>query len=69
MFSIPKSLRYYLIKLEKFIFYTGTQVGVMIAFPLCGVLCVEGFDGGWPSIFYVLGNLLFRPLNMKRIYL
>lgn len=37
--------------------YAGTQVGVMIAFPLCGVLCVEGFDGGWPSIFYVLGCL------------
>ncbi|XP_045163989.2 sialin-like [Mercenaria mercenaria] len=37
--------------------YAGTQVGVMVAFPLCGVLCVDGFDGGWPSIFYVLGCL------------
>ncbi|XP_053378553.1 sialin-like [Mercenaria mercenaria] len=37
--------------------YSGTQLGVMAAFPLCGFLCVDGFDGGWPSIFYVLGSV------------
>ncbi|XP_053390940.1 sialin-like [Mercenaria mercenaria] len=36
--------------------YTGTQIGVMLAFSLNGVLCVDGFDGGWPSIFYVFGK-------------
>ncbi|XP_053379219.1 sialin-like [Mercenaria mercenaria] len=35
--------------------YSGTQFGLMAALPLCGFLCVDGFDGGWPSIFYVLG--------------
>ncbi|XP_045161342.2 sialin-like [Mercenaria mercenaria] len=37
--------------------YTGTQIGVMVTFPVSGVLCVDGFDGGWPSIFYVFGSL------------
>lgn len=27
----------------------------MVALPLGAFLCVNGFDGGWPSIFYVFG--------------
>ncbi|XP_060582480.1 sialin-like [Ruditapes philippinarum] len=35
--------------------YAGFQFGIMVTFPYSGVLCVDGFDGGWPSIFYVSG--------------
>ena len=27
----------------------------MISFPLSAVLCVYGFDSGWPSVFYIFG--------------
>ena len=36
--------------------FTGTQIGNVITLPLAGVLCEHGFDGGWPSIFYILGK-------------
>ncbi|KAF8355485.1 hypothetical protein PRIPAC_97108 [Pristionchus pacificus] len=35
--------------------YAGTQFGNIIVLPLGGFLCMHGPDGGWPSIFYVLG--------------
>ena len=34
---------------------TGAWVGNVIALPLGGILCVNGFGGGWPSIFYIFG--------------
>lgn len=33
----------------------GAWVGNIIALPLAGYLCVNGFGGGWPSIFYIFG--------------
>lgn len=29
----------------------------MVTLPLAGYLCENGFNGGWPSIFYVLGSI------------
>ncbi|KAL5021879.1 hypothetical protein ScPMuIL_001034 [Solemya velum] len=39
--------------------YAGAQVGIVVTFPLAGVLCQYGFAGGWPSIFYTLGIINF----------
>lgn len=36
---------------------SGAWFGNIVALPLGGLLCVYGFDGGWPSIFYVFGAL------------
>ena len=35
--------------------YAGAQFGTIISMPLSGLLAEYGFDGGWPSIFYVFG--------------
>ncbi|KAJ6645996.1 putative inorganic phosphate cotransporter, partial [Pseudolycoriella hygida] len=35
--------------------YAGAQFGTIISMPLSGLLAQHGFDGGWPSIFYVFG--------------
>lgn len=37
--------------------FAGSQLGKVITYPLTGLLCEYGFDGGWPSIFYVQGLL------------
>ncbi|EDV44411.1 uncharacterized protein Dana_GF20342 [Drosophila ananassae] len=37
------------------IVYAGAQFGTIISMPLSGLLAEHGFDGGWPSIFYVFG--------------
>lgn len=33
----------------------GAQFGTVVSMPLSGLLSEYGFDGGWPSIFYVFG--------------
>jgi hypothetical protein len=37
--------------------FTGAQFGTVITLPLSGLLCQHGFDGGWPTVFYVFGAL------------
>jgi ACS family sodium-dependent inorganic phosphate cotransporter-like MFS transporter 5 len=43
-------------KMATFVF-TGAQFGTVITLPLSGLLCQYGFDGGWPTVFYVFGAL------------
>ncbi|XP_052803963.1 uncharacterized transporter slc-17.2-like isoform X1 [Mya arenaria] len=35
--------------------FGGSQLGNALTFPLASLLCAYGFDGGWPSVFYVTG--------------
>lgn len=35
--------------------YAGAQFGTIVSMPLSGLLANYGFDGGWPSIFYIFG--------------
>ena len=37
----------------------GSQIGNVITLPLGGFLCENGFDGGWASIFYVIGMITY----------
>ena len=40
-----------------FLFYfPGFSLGNVIALPVSGVLCENGFSQGWDSIFYVFGT-------------
>lgn len=34
---------------------TGANIGSIVATPVAAFLCECGFDGGWPSVFYVFG--------------
>ncbi len=36
---------------------SGSWVGNILGLPLAGYLCINGFNGGWPSIFYIFGVL------------
>ena len=35
---------------------SGAKVGNIVALSLGSILCIHGFDGGWPSIFYLFGS-------------
>ena len=39
-------------------------MGTMVSFPVSAVMCVYGFDGGWPSVFYVTGELDCRYVHL-----
>ena len=49
---------------------SGAQIGVLIAFSLGGFLCQHGFDGGWPSIFYIFGKFekYLGKLDINKMY-
>ena len=34
---------------------SGSHIGTIVGFSYGGFLCQNGFDGGWPSIFYIFG--------------
>jgi hypothetical protein len=34
--------------------------------PLGSYLCLNGFDNGWPSIFYIYGKIWFLDEKMKK---
>ncbi len=36
--------------------FAGSWMGNVIALPLSGYLCENGFNDGWPSVFYVIGE-------------
>ncbi|CAH1773654.1 unnamed protein product [Owenia fusiformis] len=38
---------------------SGAGLGSLIVMGTSGLLCQYGFDGGWPSIFYIYGGLSF----------
>ncbi|KAK7098468.1 sialin-like [Littorina saxatilis] len=50
--------------------YAGSQIGNVLTFPIAGLLCKYGFDGGWPAVFYVLGayGLLWFVLWMFLVF-
>ncbi|KAJ8321740.1 hypothetical protein KUTeg_000211 [Tegillarca granosa] len=35
--------------------YSGIEMGILVTYAISGFLCEHGFDGGWPSIFYIHG--------------
>ena len=37
---------------------SGSSIGDIVALPLGSYLCLNGFDNGWPSIFYIFSNLV-----------
>ena len=39
------------------VIFTGSDVGIIIAMLVSGVLSDHGFAGGWPSVFYLLGTV------------
>ncbi|KAL8600599.1 hypothetical protein ACOMHN_062470 [Nucella lapillus] len=42
-------------KLRSFCF-AGCQMGYVMTFPVTALLCEYGFDGGWPSVFYLMAG-------------
>ncbi|KAK7500791.1 hypothetical protein BaRGS_00008035 [Batillaria attramentaria] len=38
--------------------FAGCQMGYVLTFPVTALLCEYGFDGGWPSVFYVMAGMV-----------
>ena len=51
LYWAPKDERSFLLGIVT----TGVHIGPIIGFSLSSYLCVNGFAGGWPSIFYYNG--------------
>lgn len=47
--------------------YAGPHIGTVLSFPLSALLVQYGFDGGWPSVFYIFGEQtsLARSLGLE----
>lgn len=39
--------------------FSGCGIGNIITQPIAGWLCDTNFLGGWPSVFYLFGNIIF----------
>ena len=48
-----------------FVSGSGVLVGSIATFPLTGWLCKCGFDGGWPSVFYISGKSCNAYMDVK----
>ena len=60
---------YYIVLLLCTYVYTGPYVGNIVSFPLSALLCQYGFDGGWPSVFYVFGKFTITIfLDRAQVY-
>lgn len=42
--------------------YAGPHIGTVLSFPISALLIEYGFDGGWPSVFYVFGKYTLSNL-------
>ena len=50
----------------------GSLTGSVVLFPIAGLICEygldgKGFDGGWPSIFYIFGKLVICTTNLSDV--
>lgn len=51
---------------------SGSYIGSTLALPFGSFLCINGFDSGWPSIFYIFGaigviwSILFMIFNSEK---
>ena len=48
----------YFDSIESMYSFSGLSLGNVVAFPISGALCSNGFSEGWDSIFYVFGRYI-----------
>ena len=49
--------------------HAGGYIGNIVTLCVGGFLCVSGFDGGWPSIFYLIGKNCSDETNFSKLKL